>query len=198
MVAKIIKPGGAEPDSFEVEIGQALLELELNSELKPQLRDLHITRARSVEVNNKKVSSILPLSNAPGSCVPCLRNLPSLQSSRGADIDATQSTSKWCCKTQFCLRMFLSSFVCGTLVNRYTNIFSIISILYRSCVLCLRNHPSLQSSKRAYSRNQAQNIVYSHQPISMPRESAGRRCSWYNISYYTLELCVFVYCSSSN
>lgn len=56
MVAKIIKPGGAEPDSFEVEIGQALLELELNSELKPQLRDLHITRARSVEVSSKKVS----------------------------------------------------------------------------------------------------------------------------------------------
>lgn len=55
MVAKIIKPGGAKPDEFETEIGQALLELELNSELKPQLRDLHITRAREVEVSNKKV-----------------------------------------------------------------------------------------------------------------------------------------------
>lgn len=56
MVAKIIKPGGSVPDVFETEIGQALLELELNSELKPQLRDLHITRAREVEVSNKKVS----------------------------------------------------------------------------------------------------------------------------------------------
>lgn len=59
MVAKIIKPGGAKPDEFETEIGQALLELELNSELKPQLRDLHITRAREVEVSNKKVCVLI-------------------------------------------------------------------------------------------------------------------------------------------
>lgn len=55
MLNKIIKPGGAEADDFEKSIGQALLELELNSELKPQLRDLHITRAREIEFNNKKV-----------------------------------------------------------------------------------------------------------------------------------------------
>lgn len=52
---KIIKPGGVEPDEFEKGIGQAILELELNSELKPQLRDLHITRAREIEFNSKKV-----------------------------------------------------------------------------------------------------------------------------------------------
>ena len=54
--AKIIKPGGSEPDDFEKGIGQAFLELELNSDLKAQLRDLHITRAREVEFNNKKVN----------------------------------------------------------------------------------------------------------------------------------------------
>lgn len=56
MVAtKIIKAGNAEPDEFEKTVSQALLELELNSELKPQLRDLYITRARELEFATKKV-----------------------------------------------------------------------------------------------------------------------------------------------
>lgn len=55
---KVIKAGGAEPDEFERSIGQALLELEVNSELKPQLRDLHITRAREIDCDNKKVNLI--------------------------------------------------------------------------------------------------------------------------------------------
>uniref|UniRef100_A0A182J0G0 40S ribosomal protein S7 n=1 Tax=Anopheles atroparvus TaxID=41427 RepID=A0A182J0G0_ANOAO len=52
--SKVVKAGGAEPDAFESQIGQAILELEMNSDLKPQLRDLHITRAREIEFNNKK------------------------------------------------------------------------------------------------------------------------------------------------
>ncbi|XP_058118464.1 small ribosomal subunit protein eS7 [Anopheles ziemanni] len=52
--SKVVKAGGAEPDAFEAQIGQAILELEMNSDLKPQLRDLHITRAREIEFNNKK------------------------------------------------------------------------------------------------------------------------------------------------
>uniref|UniRef100_A0A1L8DR67 40S ribosomal protein S7 n=1 Tax=Nyssomyia neivai TaxID=330878 RepID=A0A1L8DR67_9DIPT len=51
---KVIKPGGSEPDEFEKSIGQALLELEANPELKPQLRDLHITRAREIDCDSKK------------------------------------------------------------------------------------------------------------------------------------------------
>ena len=54
--SKIIKPGGAEADDFEKSIGQALSELEANSDLKPYLRDLHITRAREIEFGTKKVS----------------------------------------------------------------------------------------------------------------------------------------------
>lgn len=54
--AKIVKTNGADPDDFEKQIAQALLELDLNSDLKQQLRELHITRAREVEFGTKKVS----------------------------------------------------------------------------------------------------------------------------------------------
>lgn len=61
VASKIIKAGGSEPDEFEKTVSQALLELELNSELKPQLRDLHITRARELEFATKKVCIFLKI-----------------------------------------------------------------------------------------------------------------------------------------
>lgn len=56
--AKIVKKGSAGPDQFELSIAQALLELENNSDLKAQLRELYITKAKEIELLGKKVSSI--------------------------------------------------------------------------------------------------------------------------------------------
>ncbi|XP_014231866.2 40S ribosomal protein S7-like [Trichogramma pretiosum] len=51
---KIIKSGGAEPDEFEKSVSQALVELEANSDLKHQLREIYITKARELELGTKK------------------------------------------------------------------------------------------------------------------------------------------------
>ncbi|KAJ9593204.1 hypothetical protein L9F63_015249 [Diploptera punctata] len=52
--AKIKKSGGAEPDQCETQISQALIDLEMNSDLKTQLRELYITQAKEIELNGKK------------------------------------------------------------------------------------------------------------------------------------------------
>lgn len=54
--AKIVKKGTAVPDQFELSIAQALLELENNSDLKAQLRELYITKAKEIELLGKKVN----------------------------------------------------------------------------------------------------------------------------------------------
>lgn len=59
---KIKKAGSGEADAFEQSIAHALIELEQNSELKAQLRELHITKAKEIDNNNKKVSTSINVS----------------------------------------------------------------------------------------------------------------------------------------
>ncbi|QQP57678.1 40S ribosomal protein S7 [Caligus rogercresseyi] len=54
---KIIKANLADPDEHEKKVSQAILDLELNSELKTSLRELYITSVREIEVGDKKSKS---------------------------------------------------------------------------------------------------------------------------------------------
>merc|ERR1712121_568541 len=65
---KIVKQSAEQPDEFETQIGQTLLDLEINSELKTQLRELSITGAKQIDVADKKCIAIF----VP---VPLLRSL---------------------------------------------------------------------------------------------------------------------------
>jgi small subunit ribosomal protein S7e len=53
--AKIVKEKGAAPDQFELEVGQALADLESNSaEIKAELRELYIVSAKKVDVSGRE------------------------------------------------------------------------------------------------------------------------------------------------
>merc|ERR1712168_55883 len=52
--SKIKKPLGVQADEFEQTISQALLDLQMNSDLKAQLREVHITGAKEIDVAGRK------------------------------------------------------------------------------------------------------------------------------------------------
>jgi len=57
--AKLVKSGDQKPTELETQLAQTLLDLEANTDLKAQLRELHITGAREVDVYGGKKSIIV-------------------------------------------------------------------------------------------------------------------------------------------
>ena len=59
MFTKIVKPGGEQPDELEKLIAETLMELEINSDLKNELRELFISGAKEIDIGDKRKCIII-------------------------------------------------------------------------------------------------------------------------------------------
>lgn len=71
---KLVKPGDQRPSELESQVAQTLLDLEATTDLKAQLRELHITGAREVDIQGGKKAIIIFVP------VPQLRSFQKIQS----------------------------------------------------------------------------------------------------------------------
>jgi len=71
---KLVKQGDQKPTELETQVAQTLLDLEATTDLKAQLRELHITGAREVDIAGGKKAIILFVP------VPQLKNFQKIQS----------------------------------------------------------------------------------------------------------------------
>jgi hypothetical protein len=72
--SKLVKPANQQATDLETQVAQTLLDLEANTDLKAQLRELHITGAREVDLSGGKKAIIIFVP------VPQLRSFQKIQS----------------------------------------------------------------------------------------------------------------------
>ena len=72
--SKLVKPANQQPSELETQVAQTLLDLEANTDLKAQLRELHITGSREVDLQAGKKAIIIYVP------VPQLRSFQKIQS----------------------------------------------------------------------------------------------------------------------
>jgi len=71
---KLVKAGDQRPTELETQVAQTLLDLEATTDLKAQLRELHITGAREVDISGGKKAIIIFVP------VPQLKSFQKIQS----------------------------------------------------------------------------------------------------------------------